>query len=97
MFSLQAMGRRRRVAEPFLRHEGGAEPAPRLDAEAADGPPSMRMASCRSAQALAGQGGEELALAVAGDAGDAEDFAAGRTESRCPCKGIPCVPRPRAA
>ncbi len=71
----EPMGWRRRVAEAFLRHEGGAEPAPRLDAETADGRPPMRMASVSLGKALAGEDREEFALAVAGDAGDADDFA----------------------
>ena len=61
--------------EALLRHEGGAEPPPRIDAGRAAGSPSMRMASARSARRSPGQGREEFALAVSGDAGDADDLA----------------------
>ena len=72
----QAMGRRRRMAEPLLGHEGGAEPPARVDAVA----PDRRGRRCATAPAarretLAGERREQLALAVAGDAGDADDLA----------------------
>ena len=73
---------RRRVAVALLRHEGRAAPAPRRDAEPPDGGAvDADQASGRAAAALAGEGGEELRLAVAGDAGDAQDLAAADREA----------------
>ena len=43
----QAMGRRGRVAEALLRHEGGAEPPAGIDAEMPQAWPAMRIASGR--------------------------------------------------
>ena len=80
----EAMGRSSGVAEAFLRHEGCAEPPPRLDAGdaphgAAADPDRFRWLR----KALAGEDGEEFALAVAGDAGDADDFAGTGRQGRC--------------
>ena len=62
------------MAEPLLRHEGRAEQAAAGDVEA----PGVLAADADRAglglHRLAGYGFEELALAVAGDAGDADDL-----------------------
>ena len=77
--SLQA--RHGAVAEPLLRHEGGAEPAPRGDAApAATGAVDADRIGVARRSALAGQRVEQLVLAVAGDAGDADDLAAAHVE-----------------
>ena len=65
------------MAEPLFRHEGGAELAAAAVIERwpAAWPSIDDVAGVRRS-ALAGQRGEQFVLAVAGDAGDAEDFAA---------------------
>ena len=72
------------VADALLRHEGRAEPAAGVDAAPADRL-AVDQRSCRRAatRALAGERGEELLLAVAGDAGDADDLAAHARSDRC--------------
>ena len=85
----QAEGRGGGMAVALLRHEGGAAPPPRVDAEAPDGD-AVDAGPCRArgASGLAGQGGEQLRLPVAGDAGDADDLAA--ADARARRRAAPC-------
>lgn len=72
----QLHARRGAVAEPFLRDEGRAQLAALGDREVAGGDAFYHDGAGVVRQALAGERGEQLVLAVAGDAGDAEDLAA---------------------
>src|SRR5829696_4308837 len=71
----QAVRRHRGMAEPLLGHEGGAEAPAGVDAVPPAGAAADRDACRRRGEPLAGDRREQLALAVAGDASDAEDFA----------------------
>src|SRR6202008_3903953 len=63
------------VPVALLRHEGGGQGAPLTRPEMADRL-AVDLDHLRSrSQGLAGEGGHELVLAVAGDAADAEDLA----------------------
>ncbi len=72
----KAEARHGAVADPLLRHEGGAEAAAVVDAAAAHRlrRRSTIIASLRD-EPLAGDGVEELLLAVAGDARDPDHLA----------------------
>ena len=72
----QLHARRGAVAEPLFRHEGGAELAALGDREVAGGVAVDDDVAVARRETLAGQRREQFVLAVAGDAGDAEDFAA---------------------
>ena len=76
----QLHARRGAVAEPLLGHEGRAEPAPFGDREMPDGLAVDDDVAGIGRQPLARQRREQLVLAVAGDAGDAEDLAAADLE-----------------
>jgi hypothetical protein len=64
------------MAEPLLRHEGGAAPAAAVDVLPPDRDAIQRDGLRVRREPLARQRGEELVLAVPRDAGDAEDLAA---------------------
>ena len=68
--------RRGAVAEPLFRHEGRAELAPAGDREMAGGLAIDHDGAGVFRRPLAGEGGKQLVLAVAGDAGNPQDFAA---------------------
>ena len=70
----QPHARRGAVAEPLLRHEGRAKLAPLRDRKMPGGDAFDHDGAGILRQPLARQRGEEFVLAVAGDAGDAQDF-----------------------
>ena len=75
-FSDKLHARRGAVAEPLLRHEGRAEPPPLGDRQMPDRFAVDDDVAGVRRRAFAGQRGEQFVLAVAGDAGDAENLAA---------------------
>ena len=72
----QLHARRGAVAEPLFRNEGGAELAPLGDRHEPGRLAVDDDIAFGRREPLAGQRREQFVLAVAGDAGDAEDFAA---------------------
>ena len=81
-------------AAAWPRRSSGTKAAPSRRRASMPRPPTarppMRMAPCRSRQALAGEGREEFALAVAGDAGDADDFAGAHRQLDVLQSALPC-------
>ena len=87
----QLHARRGAVAEPLLRHEGRAQPPPLGDRQMPDRCRRRSMIVVGiGRRSLARQRGEQFVLAVAGDAGDAEDLAALHFDARSIRAAMPC-------